>query len=530
MLAVGDLLAGRYRVDARLGAGGMGSVWRAHDLRLDRDVAVKVLMPSVAGDPVLAERFDREAHALAAVTSPHVIAIYDVVTGAGGDPFLVMELCPDGSLGDRLDTAGSLPVVQALRLLADAAEGLVALHARGILHRDVTPRNVLLSGGRAKLGDLGLARADPTGDRPSLTDLTAAGTTVGTLAYLAPELLEGEPPDAASDVYGLGAVAYRTLTGVLPHSAGSVAELVTARMRPVAPLGEHVPGVGPALASLVARALDVRPDARPTAAELAAGLRDLAVAAAGMTADMASGAAALAPAASAAASGPVPGAPAAAAGPDAPTRPAIATRAGGLGLMDGSRTATPIPPRPGLGSDRYRGPSFWTGEFLLIAIVAAIVLLILLALTGAFGAGPVATPGHTGSVATPTFASLAGVTPVPSPSPATASPSVSPAPSTSPLVEPFAAATARVAALRAAIDAAKGPGALKGSDAKKLGDLLDKVAGALANRDAPAASAATDRVAAQVDAYVSGPTVSGEPARALEAATLDLVNSVAELP
>src|SRR5450759_928325 len=115
MLAVGDLLAGRYRVDARLGAGGMGSVWRAHDLRLDRDVALKVLLPSVAGDPVLAQRFDREAHALAAVTSPHVIAIYDVVTGAGGDPFLVMELCPDGSLGDRLDAAGSLPVAEALR-------------------------------------------------------------------------------------------------------------------------------------------------------------------------------------------------------------------------------------------------------------------------------------------------------------------------------------------------------------------------------------------------------------------------------
>jgi hypothetical protein len=526
MLAVGDLLAGRYRVDARLGAGGMGSVWRAHDLRLDRDVAVKVLMPSVAGDPVLAERFDREARALAAVTSPHVIAIHDVVTGAGGDPFLVMELCPDGSLGDRLDAAGSLPVAEALRLLADAAEGLVALHARGILHRDVTPRNVLLSGGRAKLGDLGLARASATDERPPLSDLTAAGTTVGTLAYLAPELLEGEPPDAASDVYGLGAVAYRTLTGVLPHSAGSVAELVTARMRPVAPLGEHVPGVGPALASLVARALDVRPDARPTAAELAAGLRDLAVAAAAMTADMASGAAPVGLAAGAAAGAPGAGALAAAAGQDAPTRPSIATKAGELGYPDRSRAATPIPPRPSRGSDRYRGPSLWTGEFLLIAIVAAIVLLILLALTGAFGAGPVATPGQTGPTATPTFASPARVTPIPSPAPTTASP----VPSASLVADPFVAATARVAALRAAIDAAKGPGALKGNEAKKLGDLLDQVAGALADRNAAAARSATDRVAAQVEAYVSGGTLSGEPARAVEAATLDLVNSVAELP
>jgi hypothetical protein len=506
MPAIGDLLAGRYRVDARLGAGGMGSVWRAHDLRLDRDVAVKVLMPSFAGDPVLTERFDREARALAAVTSPHVIAIHDVITSAGGDPFLVMELCPDGSLGDRLDAAGSLPVAEALRLLADVAEGLVALHARGILHRDVTPRNVLLSGGRAKLGDLGLARAGATDGRPPLAELTGAGTTVGTLAYLAPELLEGEPPSTASDVYGLGAVAYRTLAGVLPHSAGSVAELVTARMRPVAPLGEHLPGVEPDLASLVARALDVRPDARPTATELAAGLRDLAVAAPGMTADE--------------------GALAAAAGPDAPTRPAIATKESGkLGRPDRSRAATPIPARPGGGSDRYRGPSLWTGEFLLIAIVAAIVLLILLALTGAFGARPVATPGQTGPPATRTFESPARVTPVPSPAPTTASL----APSASPVADPFVAATARVATLRAAIDAAKGPGALKGNEAKKLGDLLDKVAGALADRNAPAASAATDRVAAQVEAYVSGGTLSGEPAHALEAAVRDLVDAVAAL-
>jgi serine/threonine-protein kinase len=385
MLAVGHLLAGRYRVDARLGAGGMGSVWRARDLRLDRDVAVKVLMPSLAGDPVLAERFDREARALAAVTSPYVVAIHDVVTSAGADSFLVMELCPDGSLGDRLDAAGSLSVAEALPLLADAAEGLLALHARGILHRDVTPRNVLLSGGRAKLGDLGLARAGAAIGRPPLSDLTATGTTVGTLAYLAPELLEGEPPGVASDIYGLGAVAYRTLAGVLPHSAGSVAELVTTRMRPVAPLGEHAPGVGPALASLVARTLDVRPAARPTAAELAAALRVLAVAAADAAIDIATGTTAADAAADIATR--------AATNADAPTRPAIATEARELGQPDRSRAATPIPSRPGRGSDRYRGPSLWTGELLLIAIVAAVVVLVLLALAGAFGAGTVTPPG-----------------------------------------------------------------------------------------------------------------------------------------
>jgi eukaryotic-like serine/threonine-protein kinase len=511
MPAIGDLLAGRYRVDARLGAGGMGTVWRAHDLRLDRDVAVKVLSPSLAGDPVLTERFDREARALAAVASPHVIAIHDVVTSTGGDPFIVMELCPDGSLGDRLDAAGSLPVAEALRFLADAAEGLVALHARGILHRDVTPRNVLLSGGRAKLGDLGLARSGATDERPSMTELTAAGTTVGTLAYLAPELLEGEPPSAASDVYGLGAVAYRTLAGVLPHSAGSVAELVTARLRPVAPLAERLPAVAPALASLVARTLDVRPDARPTAAELATALRDLAVGAAGTTSATAAGAVA---------GGPGAGALAAAAGPDAPTRSAIVTGTGARGRPDRSRSTAPIPSRPDGGSDRYRGPSLWTGELLLIGIVAVIVLLVLLALAGAFGAAPVATPGRTASPATP----------APSPTAVSPIPTASPSPSPPPVPDPFAAATARVADVRAAIDAARGPGALKGNEAKKLGDLLDRVAHALAAGDVTAARAAADQLATQVQEYLSGGTIGGEPAQALVAAVLKLVGAVAALP
>ena len=174
-----------------------------------------------------------------------------------------MELCPDGSLGDRLDAVGTLSTAEALPLLADAADGLQALHARGILHRDLAPRNVLLSGGRAKLGDLGLARSRTTGGTSPIPDITAAGTTVGTLAYLAPELLEGEPPSTASDVYGLGAVAYRTLTGVPPHPAGSVAELVSSRGRPVTPLDLLVPGVRPGLTSLVARALDVRPARTP---------------------------------------------------------------------------------------------------------------------------------------------------------------------------------------------------------------------------------------------------------------------------
>jgi len=387
MPSIGDLLAGRYRVEARLGAGGMGTVWRAHDQQLDRDVALKVLGPSLAGDPALAERFDREARALAAVASPHVVAIYDVVARPGADPFIVMELCPGGSLGDRLDRAGRLPVDDALPLLADAAEGLAALHARGILHRDVTPRNVLLAGGRAKLGDLGVAHEGAPGERRPRSDLTDPGTTVGTLAYLAPELLEGVPASRASDVYGLGAVAYRTLAGALPHAAGSIAGLVLDGRRPVEPLASRAPDVGPVLATLVARALDARPDARPSAAELAAGLRS-AAASAGIDPGPAAGMSDGQPGRTGRSVATV---------SSAPTRSAIPARAGAASPTDRSHAATPIPPRPRSVSDRYRGPSLWSAEILLIAVVAGVVLLVLLALAGAFGgvlsAGPVTTPG-----------------------------------------------------------------------------------------------------------------------------------------
>ena len=176
MPAIGDVLAGRYRIDARLGAGGMATVWRARDLRLERDVAVKVLLPNLAGDPALAARFDREARALAAVNDPHVVGIHDVVEGTPGtEPFLVMELCPDGSLGDRLADGAALPGAVALPLLADAAAGLAALHARGLVHRDVTPRNILLAGATARLGDFGLARVEGA-TTPAGAGLTPAGS------------------------------------------------------------------------------------------------------------------------------------------------------------------------------------------------------------------------------------------------------------------------------------------------------------------------------------------------------------------
>jgi len=192
MPSIGERLAGRYRLDARIGSGGFATVFRARDLLLERDVAVKVLLANHATDPVIAARFDREARVLAAVSHPNVVAVHDVAPGdpaTAAEPFLVMDLCDGGSLADRLAASetGALPPDELVPALVDVAAGLHALHARGIVHRDLKPSNVLLSDGRARIADLGIAAAGPS-------ELTAIGTTVGTLAYLAPEQLAGEPP------------------------------------------------------------------------------------------------------------------------------------------------------------------------------------------------------------------------------------------------------------------------------------------------------------------------------------------------
>jgi serine/threonine protein kinase len=184
MPSIGERLAGRYRLDAAIGSGGFASVFRARDLRLDRDVAVKVLLAHHATDPVVVARFDREARVLAAVSHPNVVAIHDVDPGGtatSAEPFLVMDLCEGGSLGDRLAAANGRALAPDLvaPILVGVAAGLGALHARGIVHRDLKPSNVLLSDGRARIADLGIAAAGPS-------ELTATGTTVGTLSYLAP--------------------------------------------------------------------------------------------------------------------------------------------------------------------------------------------------------------------------------------------------------------------------------------------------------------------------------------------------------
>ena len=164
MPRTGDRLAGRYELIAPIGSGGFATVFRGRDLWLRRLVAVKILLPNHAADPLVAARFGREARALAAVSHPNVVAIHDVGGGyaaTGPEPYLVMDLCEDGSLADRLAATdlGLLPPDQLIPILADVAAGLAALHARGIIHRDLKPSNVLLGDGRARIADLGIALA-----------------------------------------------------------------------------------------------------------------------------------------------------------------------------------------------------------------------------------------------------------------------------------------------------------------------------------------------------------------------------------
>nr|MBA2381670.1 serine/threonine protein kinase [Chloroflexota bacterium] len=259
MPAPGDRLADRYRIVSPLGAGGMATVHRAVDERLVRDVALKILLPNHATDPALALRFEREARAMAAVAHPGVVAVHDVDPGdpaTGLLPFFVMELCPGGSLADRLRDGRRLTPDELIPILVSIADGLAGLHQAGLVHRDVKPSNVLFAADRAKLADLGLARPElDTGSGA----ITAPGTAVGTLAYLAPELLRGERAGPAADIFALASVAFLGLTGRLPRPASSMAELVrTAELTPP-PLSVVAPDLGTAFDEAVAAALDANP-------------------------------------------------------------------------------------------------------------------------------------------------------------------------------------------------------------------------------------------------------------------------------
>ena len=257
---------GPYEILSRVGAGGMGEVFRARDTRLDRTVAVKVLPAELAHNAQLRLRFQREARAISALGHPNICALYDVGEHDGVD-FLVMEYLEGESLADRL-LRGPVPLKEALRIGVEIAAALERAHREGIVHRDLKPANVMLTKGGAKLLDFGLARSaaieaatpfDATQQKP----LTAEGTIVGTFQYMAPEQLEGQQVDQRTDLFAFGAMLYEMITGVRAFSGKTktslIASIVAGSPRPMSELQPVTP---PELENLVQRCLDKDPDAR----------------------------------------------------------------------------------------------------------------------------------------------------------------------------------------------------------------------------------------------------------------------------
>ncbi len=263
-------LAGRYRLDEVIARGGMSTVYRGTDLALDRVVAVKVALdPLVEQSPIYLERFRREANAAAAIDHPGVVTVYDA--GADGPTrFIVMEFVHGRSLADILREQSPLEPAEAADIAAQAADALSAAHARGIVHRDIKPGNIMVTpDGSVKVLDFGIARAVDSGT------LTQTATVLGTSAYMSPEQALGQPADARSDIYSLGCVLYEMLTGEPPFMAEVAAAVMHQHVRvQPKPASERNPAVPPALNALVMEMLAKAPGDRPqTAAEVRDRLR-----------------------------------------------------------------------------------------------------------------------------------------------------------------------------------------------------------------------------------------------------------------
>ena len=263
---------GPYQIDAPLGAGGMGEVYKATDTRLDRTVAIKVLPEHVADDPDLRQRFEREAKTISSLNHPHICTLYDVGQEDGID-FLVMEYLDGETLAQRLEK-GAVPLDQALTIAIEIADALDKAHRQGILHRDLKPGNIMLTKSGAKLLDFGLAKLKPaeqTGGLSALptqpANLTQQGAILGTFQYMAPESLEGQEADARTDIFALGAVIYEIVSGRKAFEGKSQASLISAIMKdapqPMAEVNELTPT---ALDHIVTRCLAKDPDERWQAA------------------------------------------------------------------------------------------------------------------------------------------------------------------------------------------------------------------------------------------------------------------------
>jgi beta-lactam-binding protein with PASTA domain/serine/threonine protein kinase len=263
---VGAVLEGRYRVQRMVARGGMATVYAAQDERLRRMVAVKILHPQFAADPRFVERFAAEAHSIARMSHPNVVAVYDQGNHEG-TAFLVMEYVPGSTLREVLNERGRLSVAESVDVLEPVLEALAAAHRAGVVHRDVKPENVLLGpDGVVKVADFGLARGadSPAGDAPGQGGSLTRGLLLGTVAYIAPEQVTSGHADPRSDVYAAGTMLFEMITGSVPFSGEQPAQVMYQHVHSdVPPPSSRVPGLPMELDELVLRATRRDPGARP---------------------------------------------------------------------------------------------------------------------------------------------------------------------------------------------------------------------------------------------------------------------------
>jgi serine/threonine-protein kinase len=258
----GTVLEGRYAIRGLIGSGGMARVYLAEDVQTQRAVAVKIMNPKIARDPVARERFLREIEVAASIDHPNVVELIDAGERPDGSPFIVLEFLHGESLGDLLRRDETVDADFAVPMLARAASGLAAAHRAGIFHRDVKPDNLILVGERGapyslKVVDFGMAKLTEA------SKISTTGMSLGTLTYIAPEQALGDPVDARTDVYGLGVVMYRMLVGRLPFDSMDDATLVAQHLfQP--PLRPRIvkPDLDPRLETVVLMAMRKRPENR----------------------------------------------------------------------------------------------------------------------------------------------------------------------------------------------------------------------------------------------------------------------------
>ncbi|MEP6617670.1 MAG: serine/threonine-protein kinase [bacterium] len=255
-LAFQQAIIGRYSLESELGRGGMGVVYLAREVRLDRQVAIKLLPPEFADNAELRERFMREARTAARLSHPYIVPIH-AVEDIGGFVFIVMAYVDGGTLAQRVTTRGPLPPADVTRIMREVAWALAYAHAQGVVHRDIKPANILLdSTGRAMVADFGIARLGASGGE------TAAGMVLGTPEFMSPEQASAEELDGRSDLYALGIVAYHALTGTLPFTGAAHAVLAKQLTQLAAPSSSLARGAPRSLTDAIDRCLEKAPDAR----------------------------------------------------------------------------------------------------------------------------------------------------------------------------------------------------------------------------------------------------------------------------